>query len=179
MTQLLLCQIYLYLCAKKVLMFPMDIIIQDLAIQNLDLQPWIIYTCINVNKLDQMYLDKHVLFAWISINCELRVCRGGKLRFHAANSGAILHGLATDLDFVRPGIAVYGLPPGESTSSYTLQSVPLQCTFFVCKLAHSESLSVYESNLFGGSTFLYLDCKSVWSLIVWCKLNMYVYYFIT
>ena len=41
--------------------------------------------------------------------------RGSKLKFHAANSGAILHGLATDLDFVRPGIAVYGLPPGQHT----------------------------------------------------------------
>ena len=44
--------------------------------------------------------------------------RGSKLRFHAANSGAILHGLATDLDFVRPGIAMYGLPPGDATQRF-------------------------------------------------------------
>lgn len=32
-------------------------------------------------------------------------------RLHAANSAAILAGLGTDLDFVRPGVALYGLPP--------------------------------------------------------------------
>ncbi len=30
---------------------------------------------------------------------------------HAANSAAILAGIGTNLDFVRPGIALYGLPP--------------------------------------------------------------------
>ncbi len=35
---------------------------------------------------------------------------------HAANSAAILAGLGTDLDFVRPGIALYGLPPDMRTA---------------------------------------------------------------
>jgi len=36
---------------------------------------------------------------------------------HAANSAAILAGIGTDLDFVRPGIALYGLPPDQSLES--------------------------------------------------------------
>ncbi|CAG5130353.1 unnamed protein product [Candidula unifasciata] len=36
-------------------------------------------------------------------------CMGVKV--HAANSAAIMQGYATDLDFVRPGIAMYGLAP--------------------------------------------------------------------
>jgi alanine racemase len=44
--------------------------------------------------------------------------RKGHLRFHAANTGAVLHGLATDLDFVRPGIGLYGLPPGDANMRF-------------------------------------------------------------
>ena len=36
---------------------------------------------------------------------------------HAANSAAILAGIGTDLDFVRPGIALYGLPPDQSLTN--------------------------------------------------------------
>ncbi len=36
---------------------------------------------------------------------------------HAANSAAILAGIATDLDFVRPGVALYGLPPDQALKS--------------------------------------------------------------
>lgn len=34
------------------------------------------------------------------------------IKLHAANSAGTLLGFGTDLDFVRPGIAMYGLPPG-------------------------------------------------------------------
>ncbi len=39
---------------------------------------------------------------------------------HAANSAAILAGIATDLDFVRPGVALYGLPPDQALKSKLL-----------------------------------------------------------
>lgn len=35
------------------------------------------------------------------------------VKVHAANSAAVIKGYATDLDFVRPGIAMYGLAPGN------------------------------------------------------------------
>ena len=38
--------------------------------------------------------------------------------FHLANSGAILTGVSTDLDMVRPGICAYGLPPGDELDSF-------------------------------------------------------------
>lgn len=36
--------------------------------------------------------------------------------FHVANSGGILTGVGTELDMMRPGIALYGLPPGKQNS---------------------------------------------------------------
>ncbi len=36
---------------------------------------------------------------------------------HAANSAAVLAGIGTDLDFVRPGVALYGLPPDQALVS--------------------------------------------------------------
>lgn len=54
--------------------------------------------------------------------------RDSKLLFHAANSGAVLHGIATDLDFIRPGIALYGLPPGDATQKFqSFGLVPVAC----------------------------------------------------
>ncbi len=49
----------------------------------------------------------------------LAAVQGLKKRYllHAANSAAILAGIAADLDFVRPGIALYGLPPDQSLKS--------------------------------------------------------------
>lgn len=38
--------------------------------------------------------------------------RSRGIKLHAANSAGALLGYGTDLDFVRPGIAMYGLPPG-------------------------------------------------------------------
>ncbi len=35
--------------------------------------------------------------------------------FHVSNSGAIITDVGTDLDMVRPGISMYGLPPGSTT----------------------------------------------------------------
>lgn len=35
------------------------------------------------------------------------------IKVHAANSAAIIQGFAVDLDFVRPGIGIYGLAPGK------------------------------------------------------------------
>lgn len=39
-------------------------------------------------------------------------CRERGIKLHAANSAGTLLGYGTDLDFIRPGIAMYGLPPG-------------------------------------------------------------------
>lgn len=39
--------------------------------------------------------------------------RDRAIKLHAANSAGTLLGYGTDLDFVRPGIAMYGLPPGQ------------------------------------------------------------------
>ncbi|KAI0240012.1 Alanine racemase, partial [Lamellibrachia satsuma] len=39
--------------------------------------------------------------------------RNKNISLHVANSGAILNGVGTDLDFIRPGIAMYGFPPGR------------------------------------------------------------------
>ncbi len=48
--------------------------------------------------------------------CFLEAVRGLRRHYllHAANSAAILAGIGTDLDFVRPGIALYGLSPDQS-----------------------------------------------------------------
>ena len=35
------------------------------------------------------------------------------IKRHVANCNAILRGFGTDLDFVRPGNCIFGLPPGE------------------------------------------------------------------
>lgn len=51
----------------------------------------------------------NIFFAHTLFLCSNRA-RGIKL--HAANSAGTLLGYGTDLDFVRPGIAMYGLPPG-------------------------------------------------------------------
>lgn len=45
-------------------------------------------------------------------------CQGVKV--HAANSAAIIQGYATDLDFVRPGIAMYGLAPEPTQEAAAL-----------------------------------------------------------
>ena len=35
------------------------------------------------------------------------------MKFHVANCPAMFKGVGVDLDYVRPGICIYGLPPGE------------------------------------------------------------------
>ena len=40
------------------------------------------------------------------------------IKRHASNSGAILRCYGTDLDYIRPGISMYGLPPGECLKYY-------------------------------------------------------------
>lgn len=42
------------------------------------------------------------------------------IKLHAANSAGTLLGYGTDLDFVRPGIAMYGLPPGWYFSGFVI-----------------------------------------------------------
>ena len=42
--------------------------------------------------------------------------RGRGVKLHVANSGAVLNGVGTDFDFIRPGISLYGLPPGNNVS---------------------------------------------------------------
>lgn len=65
-------------------------------------------TCIMTNVV--YFINKSAVLAMlISANIYYR-SRGIKL--HAANSAGTLLGYGTDLDFVRPGIAMYGLPPG-------------------------------------------------------------------
>ena len=39
------------------------------------------------------------------------------MKFHTSGSGATLRGYGTELDFIRPGISIYGLPPGLLPSS--------------------------------------------------------------
>ncbi|XP_050393951.2 alanine racemase [Patella vulgata] len=60
-------------------------------------------------KFTQQQLD-----TFLTATKDLR-CRGIKL--HAANSAAIIQGYGTDLDFVRPGICMYGLPPDPSKAT--------------------------------------------------------------
>ncbi|XP_059145159.1 alanine racemase-like [Physella acuta] len=49
------------------------------------------------------------------------------IKLHAANSAAIIRGIATDLDFVRPGIAMYGLPLDSSPeTAQSYQELGLQ-----------------------------------------------------
>ncbi|XP_070188268.1 alanine racemase-like isoform X2 [Littorina saxatilis] len=40
--------------------------------------------------------------------------RNRGIKLHAANSAAIIRGVATDLDFIRPGICLYGLAPDST-----------------------------------------------------------------
>ena len=40
------------------------------------------------------------------------LCRKQGVKVHVANSGAIINKIGVDLDYVRPGIAMYGQPPG-------------------------------------------------------------------
>uniref|UniRef100_A0A0B7A724 Alanine racemase C-terminal domain-containing protein n=3 Tax=Arion vulgaris TaxID=1028688 RepID=A0A0B7A724_9EUPU len=41
------------------------------------------------------------------------------VKVHAANSGAIMKGFAIDLDYVRPGGAIYGLAPDSTSDAYS------------------------------------------------------------
>eukprot|EP00053_Salpingoeca_punica_P024008 m.219154 g.219154 ORF g.219154 m.219154 type:complete len:405 (+) comp60525_c0_seq1:33-1247(+) len=52
-------------------------------------------------------------------------CGGQKMYFHAGNTGAILKGIATHLDFVRPGISMYGLPLCDIETFQPLEFKPL------------------------------------------------------
>lgn len=45
--------------------------------------------------------------------------RSRGLKFHVSNSGAIVNGVGTDLDYVRPGISMYGQPPDTSEFGLT------------------------------------------------------------
>ena len=44
--------------------------------------------------------------------------RSRKLKLHVANTGAVLNDFGTDLDFIRPGISIYGLPPGDGIEKF-------------------------------------------------------------
>ncbi|XP_046584684.1 alanine racemase-like [Haliotis rubra] len=46
--------------------------------------------------------------------------RASGVKVHVANSAAIIRGLGTQLDFIRPGICMYGLPPDPSTETAEL-----------------------------------------------------------
>jgi len=63
--------------------------------------------------------DEDLAFTRAQLERFLGAVRGLKKRYllHAANSAAVLAGVATDLDFVRPGVALYGLPPDQSLIS--------------------------------------------------------------
>ncbi|XP_025083728.1 uncharacterized protein LOC112557851 isoform X2 [Pomacea canaliculata] len=53
--------------------------------------------------------------------------RGTGIKLQAANSAAIIRGFATDLDIVRPGICIYGLPPDLSQEAVqTVQRLGLR-----------------------------------------------------
>ncbi len=63
--------------------------------------------------------DEDEAFTRDQLSRFLAAVQGLKKRYllHAANSAAILAGIGTDLDFVRPGIALYGLPPDQALES--------------------------------------------------------------
>ncbi|XP_071108026.1 alanine racemase-like [Haliotis cracherodii] len=46
--------------------------------------------------------------------------RTSGVKVHVANSAAIIRGFGTQLDFIRPGICMYGLPPDASTETAEL-----------------------------------------------------------
>ncbi len=66
--------------------------------------------------------DEDLAFTRAQLGRFLAAVRPLKKRYllHAANSAAVLAGIGTDLDFVRPGIALYGLPPDQSLESELL-----------------------------------------------------------
>ena len=43
--------------------------------------------------------------------------RSTGVKFHIANSAGVVNGIGTDLDYVRPGICMYGQPPGNYCNS--------------------------------------------------------------
>ena len=75
----------------------------------------VLYKLINIYLL-QLYQTTSISSRCVVLICIYRIClrcRNKNISLHVANSGAILNGIGTDLDFVRPGIAMYGLPPGK------------------------------------------------------------------
>ena len=59
-------------------------------------------------------------FERVVLHPSISFCREKGIKLHAANSAGTLMGFGTDLDFVRPGIAMYGLPPGVYFTAYSL-----------------------------------------------------------
>ena len=60
--------------------------------------------------------------------------RSAGMKLHVSNSGAIINGVGTDLDFVRPGISMYGQPPGINNQGTKLL-VDLQNFCFLIRYA--------------------------------------------
>ena len=49
--------------------------------------------------------------------------RSSDIKFHVANSGATLNKVGTELDFIRPGSSLFGLPSGKTMLFYTYSSL--------------------------------------------------------
>ncbi|WP_456446394.1 alanine racemase [Oceanithermus sp.] len=76
------------------------------AVEGLGLEVEAIYTHFAVADEDEAETRRQ-----LAIFLEAARALPRRYPLHAANSAAILSGLGTDLDFVRPGVALYGLPP--------------------------------------------------------------------
>lgn len=80
------------------------------------------------------------------------------MKFHVANCPAMFKGVGVDLDYVRPGICIYGLPPGELTDRPFVvigtRSSVIYVIFFL------ESLSLLPKSVLGRCLLLYteIDC---------------------
>ena len=76
------------------------------AVEGLGLEVEAIYTHFAVADEDEAETRRQ-----LAVFLEAARALPRRYPLHAANSAAILAGLGTELDFVRPGVALYGLPP--------------------------------------------------------------------
>ncbi|XP_067672682.1 alanine racemase-like [Haliotis asinina] len=66
---------------------------------------------------DNPYFTKQQLNTFMTL---VEPFRASGVKVHVANSAAIIRGFGTQLDFIRPGICMYGLPPDPSQDTAEL-----------------------------------------------------------
>ncbi|WP_287417475.1 alanine racemase [Oceanithermus sp.] len=81
------------------------------AVEELGLEVEAVYTHFAVADEDEIETKRQ-----LAVFLEAARALPRRYPLHAANSAAILAGLGTELDFVRPGVALYGLPPDMRTA---------------------------------------------------------------